>query len=88
MRIVTSKGDEYCVNWIDVPVQDENRLLMQMATDKTLVELVVAFDGLEWIERFDENQGDKRYEGFTRLVVMARIEHGKTMIVLERGETD
>jgi len=86
MRIVTSKGDEYSVDWIDVPVQDENRLLMQMQTDKTLVEIVVTFDGLEWIERFDENQGDKRYEGFTRLV-MAQTEKGKVMIVLERGET-
>lgn len=86
MQIKTSAGNEHEVNWIDVPVQDENRLLLQMQTDRPLVEIVTEFDGLAWIERYDENQGDKRYEGFTRLV-MARIENGAVMIVLERGET-
>ena len=82
MQIKTSSGNEYEVKWIDVPVQDEKRLLLQMQTDRPIVEIVMEFDGLEWIERYDENQGDKRYEGFTRLV-MARIENGAVMIVLE-----
>lgn len=82
MQIKTSTGNEYEVQWIDVPVQDEKRLLLQMQTDRPLVEIVMEFNGLEWIERYDENQGDKRYEGFTRLV-MARIENGEIMIVLE-----
>jgi len=86
MQIKTSAGKQYEVKWIDVPVQDENRLLLQMQTDRPLVEIVTEFDGLAWIKRYDENQGDKRYEGFTRLV-MARIENGAVMIVLERGET-
>lgn len=86
MQIKTSAGNEHEVNWIDVPVQDENRLLLQMQTGRPLVEIVTEFDGLAWIERYDEHQGDKRYEGFTRLV-MARIEDGAVMIVLERGET-
>lgn len=85
MRIVTSKNEEYSVDWIDTPVQDGNRLLLQMRTDKTLAEIASAFDGLEWIERYDENQGDKRYEGYSRLTT-ARTQNGRVLLVMERGE--
>lgn len=85
MRIVTSKGDEYNIDWIDVPVQDENRLLLEMETGKTLVEIATAFDGLDWIARYDENQGDKWFRQYNRLV-MVRNENGKVLLVMERGE--
>ena len=84
MKIVTSAGNEYIVEWIDMPVTDENQLLLKMQTGRPIAEIVAEFDGLEWIERYDENQGDKRFDGFTRLV-MVRIEKGKVMIAMERS---
>ena len=84
MRIKTSAGNEYGVDWIDTPVQNKNRLLLQMQTERTLAQIVTEFDGLEWIERYDEYQGDKRYEGFNRLV-MAKMESGMVIIIMERG---
>ena len=85
MKIVTSMGYEYAVDWIDTPVQNENRLLFQMQTDSPLSEIVAEFDGLEWIERHDEEQGDKHFEGYSRLA-MVQIANGKATLMMERGE--
>lgn len=86
MKVVTSMGYEYVVEWIDTPITDKNRLLLHMKGERPLSEIVAEFDGLEWLERYDEAEGNKRFEGFTRLS-MARIDNGNVTIAMERGET-
>lgn len=85
MRIETSKGTQHIVEWIDSPIQNENKLYIHMVAEMTLVDAVTEFDGLEWVQRYDENQGDKRFEGYNRLA-LARIDGDKLTIMMVKGE--
>lgn len=75
MKLTTSKGNEYAVDWIDT-VANNAEVFMQMADDRTFSAIVPEFDGLEWMKREDAHQGDKLFEGYSLLKSIKRIEPG------------
>ena len=72
MTLTTSKGNTYTVDWIDVATLTSGNLLAQLRDERPLFEIAEEFDGLEWLERKSDTQGEKRFEGFNRLISISR----------------
>lgn len=70
MQLKTSKNNTYTVDWIDTV--STGGVYMQMPDARPLPEIAAEFDGLSWLERYDENQGDKRFEGYSVLSMIRR----------------
>lgn len=83
MIIRTSKNREYNAKWADTPVQDENRLVMQIADGRKIGEIAPEFEGLEMVKRLDSAEGDKTFTGYTWLERIARV-GGGVQIALRR----
>ena len=73
MTITTSQNKTYPVLWIDTSAFNPNVLVMQMTDARRLPVIASEFDGLTEIVRTDENQGDKTFNGYSRLVGIKRI---------------
>lgn len=73
MTITTSQNKTYQVQWVETSIFNPNVLAMQMTDARRLTEIVPEFDGLTKISRQDENQGDKEFTGYNRLVGIKRI---------------
>lgn len=72
MTIKTSAGKTYDVEWVDASLFGDKDLVLQMTDPRRLPAIAAEFDGLQKIERFDENQGDKTFEGYTELKSIMR----------------
>lgn len=72
MKLTTSKNKEYVVDWIDGPTITSGHVMMQMSDERKLAVIASEFDGLEWLKRESEDQGDKLYEGYSDLVSIVR----------------
>lgn len=84
MLLKTSKGNEYTVDWIDTV--STGGVFLQMVDARPLSVIAPEFDGLEWLERRDENQGDKRFEGYNTLVLIQRAAPEVALIKLAKEE--
>lgn len=85
MKLTTSKGNEYQVDWIDGPTFTTGEVLLQMMDDRRLPEIAAEFDGLEWLKRESENQGNKSWEGYSVLQMITKLDDGNVRIVLSKG---
>lgn len=72
MKIKTSKGHEYEAAYLGGPTQLGDLVMLQYADGRRLPEIAAEFDGLDWLERIDENQGDKHFAGYSRLNGISR----------------
>ena len=73
MKLKTSKGKTYEVDWVDVASLTSGNLFAQLRDDRPLHEIAEEFDGLEWLERESDTQGNKRFEGYNRLTGLSRM---------------
>ena len=85
MKLTTSKGNDYQVDWIDGPTFTTGEVLLQMKDDRRLPEIAAEFDGLEWLKRESENQGNKSWEGYAVLQMITKLDDGNVRIVLSKG---
>ena len=83
MQLKTSKGKTYTVEWADTSTFTGD-MLLEMHDDRRLPEIAGEFDGLAWLERIDENQGDKRFEGFRRLIAIQFTGNDRVMLTLQK----
>lgn len=67
MKLTTSKGKDYQVEWIDGPTMTTGNVMLRMVDKRRLPEIAAEFDGLEWLKRESENQGNKEWKGYTSL---------------------
>lgn len=72
MKIKTSKGHEYEAAYLGGPTQLGDLVMLQYADGRRLPEIAAEFDGLDWLERIDEDQGNKHFAGYTRLNGISR----------------
>lgn len=86
MKLTTSKGNEYTVDWIDGPTITSGAVMLQMQDVRSLAEIAGEFDGLEWLKRESENQGNKEFCGYNVLQHISRMNNGKVQIALIKGE--
>lgn len=82
MTIKTSRGKTYDVDWIDPSIIGDKNLMLQMTDTRRLPIIAAEFDELELIQRFDEQQGDKQFEGYAELVMIQRFTDGSIQISL------
>lgn len=83
MLLKTSNGNTYNIDWIDTV--STGYLFMQMPSTDPLSKIAAEFEGLEWLMRESENQGDKRFDGYTRLYMIQRAAPGVVLLKLMRG---
>lgn len=84
MKLKTSKGFEYNVDWADGPTRTSGALMIQMHDDRSLYRIAAEFDGLEKVERESETQGNKEWNGYTELTRIARVDDGVVVIALNK----
>lgn len=84
MLLKTSNGNTYNIDWIDTV--STGSLFMQMMDERALSVVAAEFEGLEWLKREDENQGDKLFEGYSNLTMVKQVEPGIVIMTFERGE--
>lgn len=86
MKLTTSKVNEYTVDWIDGATIISGEVILQMSDTRSLSVIAGEFDGLEWLKRESELQGDKEFNGFNVLNRIYRLPNGKVQIALSKGE--
>ena len=84
MTLKTSKGKTYEINWIGGPTVRTGNVLLEMKDDRSLANIAREFDKLEWMERTSETEGDKRFEGFARLVGIQRGDGGNVTLTFAK----
>lgn len=89
MKITTSKGKTFEINFIWPMNRDGGRLMIELADDRPMAQIAQDFDGIETIEKTDEKKpGVKEvYEGYTSLVMMSRENYeGVIRLTLKKGD--
>lgn len=81
MKLKTSMERTYPVKWVDESVG--GRLILLMADARRLPAIAAEFDGLKWLERISKEQGDKRFDGYSRLAYIA-LAGEYVQIILEK----
>lgn len=76
MKIETSKGNNFNIEFICSPLRDGSKAIIEMEDARPLAEIAADFDGLESIKKTVSGRNDKAvyemYEGFSRLVGIQR----------------
>lgn len=85
MKLKTSRNKEYEVKWAGGPTINNGAVFLEMEDERRLPEIAAEFDGLDWLERISEDQGDKRFEGFSRLVGINETKGGVTIELAKEG---
>lgn len=82
MLLKTSNGNTYTVDWIDTI--NTGTLYMQMMDERALSVIASEFEGLEWLMRESENQGNKLFEGYSNLTMVKRVEPGIVFLTFQQ----
>lgn len=67
MKLKTSTGNEYDIDFAGGPSLTSGQVLVQLRDSRRLSDIVAEFDGLEWMEKLSENEGNKRFHGYSRV---------------------
>lgn len=84
MKLTTSKGYTYNVDWIDTI--NTGTLYMQMMDERALSVIASEFEGLAWLKRESANQGDKLFEGYGNLTMVKQVEPGIVLLTFQKTE--
>lgn len=84
MKLITSAGKTYEVQWVGGPTLTSSAVMIQMADDRRLPEIAAEFDGLEAMQRESETQGNKAWQGYTVLQRIARVSPGVVLLALSK----
>ena len=86
MKLTTSKGLTYDVDWADGPTITSSGLLIQLQDSRSLAVIAAEFEGNETIKRESETEGNKEWNGYTELLRVARVMPGRVTIALVKPE--
>lgn len=67
MKVTTSKGKTFDVDWMWGPIGNTRDLMLQLKDERPIPEIAVDFDGVEHFHRESETQGDMDFDGYTIL---------------------
>lgn len=82
MLLITSNDKTYTIHWADTA--STGNLMFEMPEKRALPVIAAEFDGLDWLQRIDENQGDKRFEGFRRLIAIQYTGNDRVLLTLQK----
>lgn len=86
MTLTTSKGKTFAIDWMWGPVGANDDLMLEYADDRPLSEIAADFEGCEGFHRESETEGDKDWEGYTRLRSIVRSGRGRVQLTLYKPE--
>lgn len=85
MTITTSRGQTFDVNWA-WELRTKQQLQIELNDTRPIADIAADFDGLETISRKSDTEGDKLYEGYTKLTaVLQNTVSGTVQLILERA---
>lgn len=79
MKLKTSTGNEYDIDFAGGPSLTSGQVLVQLRDSRRLSDIVAEFDGLAWMEKLSENEGNKRFDGYSR--VMRATQEGTKVLL-------
>lgn len=83
MQIETSKNKTYAVNWCWAPVGENDDLMLELKSDtRPLYQIAEEFEGLSYISRTSETEGDAWYEGYSSVRSISRRPKGAVQMTL------
>lgn len=84
MKLTTSRNKEYEVDWVAGPTMASGTINLQIQDGRRLPEIAAEFDGLAWMRRESKNEGDKKYEGYSELVSIHRMQNGAVLLAFAK----
>lgn len=84
MILETSREKTYTAVWADVA--SSGVMYAQIVDPRPLAEIAAEMDGLKWLMRRDENQGDKEFKGYNHLTEVTRITAEVVKIAIKKGD--
>lgn len=90
MKIETSKGKTFDIEFICSPFRDGSKAIIELEDARPLAEIAADFDGLKSIKKTGSGRDDKAvyemYEGFSQLVGIQRdMAAGSVRLTLAKG---
>lgn len=83
MQIETSKNKTYDVKWCWAPVGEDDDLMLELKNDaRLLYQIAEEFEGLSYISRTSETEGDAWYEGYNSVRSIIRRPKGAVQLTL------
>ena len=82
MKMTTSKGKTFEINWMWGPVGEDGDLMLEYADERPMADIAADFEGCESFRRESETEGDREWTGYTRLRSMIRAGRGKVQLTL------
>lgn len=89
MKITTSRGKTFDINWAWVSTRRGDSLMIELKDDRPMAEIAADFDGVETFESKDEKKPNVKevYTGYTKLIIMSRDNaDGVIRLTLEKGD--
>lgn len=83
MELKTSRDKIYPIVLADVA--SSGVLYMHVQDSRPIAQIAEDFDGLEWLERISEDQGDKRFDGYGVLTGVTRITPDVVNITIKKA---
>lgn len=65
------KGKQITVNWIWL-LERKDQVILQYVDERPLAKIAARWEGAEVIERISEEEGNKTYTGYTRIMRIMR----------------
>lgn len=84
MTLTTSRNKTYNVIYVDGPTRLGGTVMLRMEDPRPILEVGAEFDGLEWMRRESENQGNKEWNGYTQLVSVRRVSDSDVLVELAK----
>lgn len=85
MTLQTSRNKTYDVIYVDGPTRLSGTLMLRMADPRPILEVGAEFDGLEWLKRESDTQGNKEWTGYTELVSIRRVSDTDVLVELAKA---
>lgn len=88
MKLLTSRNLEYDADWVDGPTVTDGLVHACVRDSRSLPVIAAEFDGLDWLKRESERQGNKEFIGYNVLQHIARRNDGAVLIALGQKAGD
>lgn len=85
MTLQTSRNKTYNVIYVDGPTRLAGTMMLRMADPRPILEVGAEFDGLEWLKRESDTQGNKEWTGYTQLVSIRRVSDTDVLVELAKA---
>lgn len=84
MKLTTSRNKTCDVLFVDGPTRLGGTLMLRMADSRPILEVGAEFDGLEWLKRESDTQGNKKWTGYTELISIRRVTETDVLVELSK----